>query len=167
MSITEERQHTKAPWETAAPAAGTSADVRVTGRRVMANLIDGVILVGVGAGIMMATGVQTTTAVTTSGTSTMWQMSPTGTVLYAVFALAYYVLMERFLGRTVGKMCTGIRVVGETSGATPTWGQAFIRTLLRVVDGMFGYLVAFIVVLTNDRRRRVGDMAAKTLVVRS
>ncbi|GAB7044078.1 MULTISPECIES: RDD family protein [Catenuloplanes] len=166
MSITEAPQG-KTSWETAAPAAGPSGDVHVTGRRVVANLIDGVLLVGVGAGIMMATGVETTTATTTAGTSTMWSMSPAGTLMYAAFALAYYVLMERFFGRTLGKMVTGIRVVGEGSGAAPTWGQAFIRTLLRVVDGMFGYLVAFVAVLVSGKRQRLGDMAAKTLVVRS
>lgn len=166
MSITEAPQ-SKTSWETPTPTAGPSGDVHVTGRRVVANLIDGVLLVGVGAGILMATGVETTTAATTAGTSTMWSMSPTGTLLYAVAALTYYVLMERFLGRTVGKMITGIRVVGETSGAAPTWGQAIIRTLLRVVDGMFGYLVAFVSVLVSGKRQRLGDMAAKTLVVRS
>jgi uncharacterized RDD family membrane protein YckC len=42
-----------------------------------------------------------------------------------------------------------------------------LRTVLRLIDGILGYLVAFIVVLASDRRRRLGDMVAKTLVVRA
>ncbi|GAB7046803.1 RDD family protein [Catenuloplanes indicus] len=59
------------------------------------------------------------------------------------------------------------RWIGESSGAAPAWGQAVVRTPLRVVDGMFFYLVAFIAVLANGKRQRLGDMAAKTVVVRS
>jgi uncharacterized RDD family membrane protein YckC len=38
---------------------------------------------------------------------------------------------------------------------------------MRIVDGLFSYAVAFITVLISDRRQRLGDMAAHTLVVRS
>lgn len=146
---------------------GTSGDVHVTGRRVVANLVDGILLGLVGTGFLTAFGVEADTAVANSGTSTMWAMSPAGTGLYAVFAIGYYLLMEGLLGRTLGKMVTGIRIVDEATGNRPSMVQAVIRTVLRIVDGLFGYLVGFIVVLTNDRRRRVGDMAAKTLVVRA
>ncbi|MDR7277383.1 RDD family protein [Catenuloplanes atrovinosus] len=167
MTTTESQYHAapaKAPWEE--PSA-TTRDVKVTGRRVVANLIDGFLMVLVGGGFMMMFGVERSAAMETAGTATMWTMSPAGTLLYAAFAIAYYVLMERLAGRTLGKMVTGIRVVDEATGAAPSWGQAALRTLLRIVDGLFGYLVAFVVVLTNDKRRRLGDMAAKTLVVRS
>ena len=46
-------------------------------------------------------------------------------------------------------------------------GAALIRTLLRIIDGLFAYLVGFILVLASDRRRRLGDIAARTLVVRA
>jgi uncharacterized RDD family membrane protein YckC len=38
--------------------------------------------------------------------------------------------------------------------------------VLRIVDGFFSYLVAFIAVLASQKNRRIGDMAARTLVVR-
>jgi hypothetical protein len=43
---------------------------------------------------------------------------------------------------------------------------AAIRTLLRLVNSLLGYAVAFITVLVPDKRQRLGDMAARTLVVR-
>jgi uncharacterized RDD family membrane protein YckC len=38
--------------------------------------------------------------------------------------------------------------------------------VLRLIDGLFSYLVAFITVLASAKRQRLGDMAAHTLVVR-
>lgn len=51
----------------------------------------------------------------------------------------------------------------------PATGQVcapLLRTVLRVVDDLAGYLVAFIIVVTS-KRQRLGDLAAHTLVVRS
>jgi uncharacterized RDD family membrane protein YckC len=38
--------------------------------------------------------------------------------------------------------------------------------VLRIIDGILFYLVAFISVLATQKNRRLGDMAANTLVVR-
>jgi uncharacterized RDD family membrane protein YckC len=38
--------------------------------------------------------------------------------------------------------------------------------VLRIVDGFFSNLVAFIAVLASQKNERIGDMAAHTLVVR-
>jgi uncharacterized RDD family membrane protein YckC len=63
-------------------------------------------------------------------------------------------------------MLLGIKVVREDNGEVPGLGGATIRTLLRIVDGIFNYLVAFITVLISGKNQRFGDMAAHTLVVR-
>lgn len=46
--------------------------------------------------------------------------------------MAYYTLMEGLLGLTVGKWLTGTRVVDEGGGA-PTWRQAALRSLARLI----------------------------------
>lgn len=78
------------------------------------------------------------------------------------------VLLQAFTGWTPGKLITGIRTVRE-DGRPPGLLKAFVRWLLWIVDG-FPYfipgLVGFIVGLTTVGHRRVGDMAAKTFVVR-
>jgi uncharacterized RDD family membrane protein YckC len=84
----------------------------------------------------------------------------------AALYLGYYVLMEGYLGQTVGKMLLGIKVIREDDGGVPGVKAAAIRTVLRIVDGLFSYLVAFIVVLASAKNQRLGDMAAHTLVVR-
>ena len=80
--------------------------------------------------------------------------------------LVYYILLEGYLGQTVGKMLLGIKVIREDTGEVPGIGAVAIRTVLRLVDGLFGYLVGFIAVLASAKRQRLGDMAAHTLVVR-
>ena len=88
------------------------------------------------------------------------------TLGFFVLAMAYYILMEGHLGRTVGKMLLGIKVVREGTGEVPGVKAAAIRSVLRIVDGIFSYLVAFVTVLISGKNQRVGDMAAHTLVVR-
>jgi uncharacterized RDD family membrane protein YckC len=38
--------------------------------------------------------------------------------------------------------------------------------VLRIVDGFFSCIVAFVAVLASQENQRIGDMAARTLVVR-
>jgi uncharacterized RDD family membrane protein YckC len=139
-----------------------SGDVRVTGRRVVATIIDGIIF-GIADSILTAIFGTKTSA---SGFS-FTRLSTGGNLALLVLVVLYYVIMEGLLGRTVGKMATGIRVVREDGTTPPGAGAALIRTLLRIIDGLFAYLVGFIIVLASDRRRRLGDMAAKTQVVRA
>ena len=90
-------------------------------------------------------------------------------VVFALLFVAvflYYPLMEGYLGRTLGKMLFGIKVVREDNGGVPGLGAAALRTVLRIIDGMFFYAVAFVSVLATQKNQRLGDMAAHTLVVR-
>lgn len=138
-------------------------DVHVTGRRVLSTIVDGLVLGG--AYSLLAAGTDSVERV--GPWNWVADTPPAVTVLYALAAAAYFVLMEGALGQTLGKMVTGIRVVDERTGAAPGYAAAAIRTVLRVVDGILGYLVAFVVVLSSPRRQRLGDMAAHTLVVRA
>jgi uncharacterized RDD family membrane protein YckC len=84
-------------------------------------------------------------------------------------AVLVYVVLQGLTGWTVGKLVTGVRVVDE-QGHVPGLGRAFVRWLLWLVDGLPFFipgLVAFITGLTTVGHRRVGDMVAKTYVVRS
>ena len=74
--------------------------------------------------------------------------------------------MEDYLGQTLGKMLLEIRVVREISGGVPGLGAAALRTVLRIIDGILFYAVAFVSVLASQKNQRLGDMVAKTLVVR-
>jgi uncharacterized RDD family membrane protein YckC len=145
----------------AAGAVAGGADVRVTGRRVLAIIADSIILLVVY--LVMAALFGTTT---TQGGGFSTTLTGLPFLIYVLIVLAYYALLEGSGGQTVGKMLLGIQVIREDTGGVPGMGKAVIRTLLRVVDGLFGYLVGFIIVLVSGKNQRLGDMAAGTLVVR-
>ncbi len=61
--------------------------------------------------------------------------------LFGIVAMtAYYVLLEGLTGRTLGKLITRTRVIGE-DGDRPTWARIVGRTLSRFVPfEMFSFL---------------------------
>ncbi|ODS39273.1 MAG: hypothetical protein A7316_05910 [Candidatus Altiarchaeales archaeon WOR_SM1_86-2] len=69
-------------------------------------------------------------------------------------------------GQTLGKRLTNIRSVTE-DGEVPSFLQAFLRTLLLFVDGLFFGLVGAILIHVSKNNQRLGDMLAKTIVVGS
>jgi uncharacterized RDD family membrane protein YckC len=80
-----------------------------------------------------------------------------------VVFLAYSYLEGRF-GKTPGKWLMGIRVVG-TDLQPCGFGRAFLRNLLTLVDGFFSFLVGALLVALTENWQRLGDMAARTIVV--
>jgi uncharacterized RDD family membrane protein YckC len=91
-------------------------------------------------------------------------------VLLGVFALTWgYFLVFEWLwnGQTPGKRLLGIRVIRWRGTAVSFW-QSAIRNILRFVDAPFipgFYFLGFAVAACNRESRRLGDLAADTLVV--
>jgi len=146
----------------APPLAGIHEDVHVTGRRIVATIVDGLIFGALFTVMTMLFGNITNVGFANWNAS----MPALPSLLYVVIVILYYILLEGYLGQTVGKMALGIKVVREDNGEVPGLGGATIRTLLRIIDGLFSYLVAFVSVVATEKRQRLGDMAAHTLVVR-
>src|SRR5215210_6833861 len=81
------------------------------------------------------------------------------------WALYYYFALESGDGQTVGKKLMKLRVV-RADGRPAEMRDIAVRTVVRVVDGIGGYIVGLIVMLaTGQRRQRLGDLAAGTVVV--
>src|SRR5947208_11031763 len=97
-------------------------------------------------------------------------------ILLWLFALTWgYFLLFEWLwhGQTPGKRLIGIRVIDQ-EGTSISFGQAAVRNVLRVADGLpllipdvvpVTYGVGFLVAAANRDQRRLGDLAAGTLVV--
>jgi uncharacterized RDD family membrane protein YckC len=160
----KEQQMTTTPQTFHSGTVMPAEAIHVTGRRVVATLIDGLIFGVVYWLLALAFG-----DLRTEGEAANWvsDLPVWASVAYGLFVIGYYVLLEGYLGQTIGKMATGIKVVTEDTGAIPGIAAAAIRTLLRLIDGLFSYLVAFITALASAKRQRLGDMAAHTLVVRA
>jgi uncharacterized RDD family membrane protein YckC len=78
----------------------------------------------------------------------------------------YFFVFEYFwAGRTPGKKIMGIRVI-QDNGQSITLLSSFIRNLLRIIDSLpVYYLLGILMVFFHSRHKRVGDLAAGTVVI--
>jgi uncharacterized RDD family membrane protein YckC len=84
----------------------------------------------------------------------------------ALMAL-YFVLLEGWLGATLGKWVLGLRVV-RSEGGHPGLARSAVRNLLRLVDGLPAFsILGIILILRSPERARFGDRVAGTRVIRS
>jgi uncharacterized RDD family membrane protein YckC len=132
---------------------------RVTGRRVVQYIIDhilaGIIPAVLYWGLDRGTGVR----------------EAVGALVASVLTIAIYILywvVRPYVanGQTFGMQLLGIRVIRKDGGRASI-GQLFGRAILLIVDLLFFGLVGLITMLCSRYRQRVGDHAAKTLVIRN
>ncbi|XRA51578.1 RDD family protein [Pseudomonas citronellolis] len=78
----------------------------------------------------------------------------------------YMVLFEVLnQGRSPGKQVMGLRVVHD-DGTPVGWPASLLRNLLRFADILpFGYTLGLLACLSNPAFKRLGDLAAGTLVI--
>jgi len=86
--------------------------------------------------------------------------------LYFIIYVGYFTYLEGSRGQTAGKMITKIRVVREDGGPIDM-NQAFTRNILRIIDGLLAYLIGAILIWRSERKQRLGDSIAKTVVVKA
>lgn len=88
------------------------------------------------------------------------------TILFFLINWWYPVLFEvLYQGRTPGKKVMGLRVVHD-DGTPIGWGASLTRNLLRFVDMLpMGYCLGALSCLGTATFKRLGDLAAGTLVV--
>lgn len=144
------------------------------GVRIAAALIDLAVLsglfvvVGVTIGEATVEGAEFSADNVSSGTFSVYLNDWVDLALFLALVFLYYMVLEVALGRTVGKLLLGLRVV-RADGARPSVWAIAVRTLLRAVDWLpLLYLVGFVTTMaTGARRQRLGDLAAKTHVPRA
>jgi uncharacterized RDD family membrane protein YckC len=84
---------------------------------------------------------------------------------WGLLVLAAFSVTEGLWGATPGKWATGIRVVGTDLHRCGV-GRALVRNLLKLVDGFFNFLIGILMVAFTAEWQRLGDMAARTVVIR-
>jgi uncharacterized RDD family membrane protein YckC len=129
------------------------------GSRFMATLLDAVIQSVL---IVVLTLGGAAAEAASMGVVVAFAVVTTFLVLFA-YALVFELLDS---GRTPGKRAAGIRVVGA-GGAPVGFLASATRNLLRIVDFLpLFYVVGSIAIVVTRDNRRLGDLAAGTLVVR-
>ncbi|TBH17451.1 RDD family protein [Thermus thermamylovorans] len=125
-------------------------------RRLVAALVDSLILVPVTFLLMALAGINPLVGSTTPLQDFLFQVVP---------GWAYYVAFTALYGATPGKMALGLKVV-RPDGRPVDWLTAFVREVpgktLSALPLLLGYLWA----LFHPRRQTWHDLIADTLVVR-
>ena len=137
------------------------------GQRIVAWIIDMIVIAlivivlgafGFGGGLLLR-GL-------TIGMFTRLLVASTIVLIFAVVVLYTLLLEGLWNGQTVGKRIVSIKTVQE-NGRPITLLQSAARNILRVLDNQFIGLIGLILILVTKRRQRIGDLVARTVVVKA
>ncbi len=141
-------------------------DIAGIGSRFLAALIDTTIIILLqiilfGSAILIARLISEIA----SETVISWLIAIAGIVSFLLF-WGYYIFFEiLWNGQTLGKRQVGLRVI-RVDGTPVAPTEVIIRNLVRMIDFMpFAYGIGVVTMFINSDSRRVGDLAAGTLVV--
>jgi uncharacterized RDD family membrane protein YckC len=152
------------------PGSAVKDRLGLAGRRVVQAVLDWALAVGMGFLAALLAGLVVIPLL-------QWGLVPPKVILWApaitfiVVAYAGDVLIQIWVplrrgGVTPGMLVMGLRI--ETlRGGRPKGRAYLIRWVLLTVDGLLLGLVAVVSMAMTRRRQRIGDLVARTLVVRA
>lgn len=144
----------------------TDIELASLGRRIIATLLDTSILVAIGVITVTAIGLPIQSSGSVNFSDFGWLASQ---IVFLVIFIIYFSTLEWLTGQTIGKKIVGIRVIGQVDRGNPSFISALARNVLRYVD-YIPYLfpiIGVVLILATKKRQRLGDLVAKTYVVRS
>ncbi len=137
------------------------------GTRFYALLLDSVmrIMILFVLGYVAALGA-TGIAILTRGSDSSWMLAAI-VIVFFLIEYGYFAVSEIAMnGRTLGKYAFGLRVVKD-DGSSLTRADLLLRNLIRVFDSMpILNALGLVVMLISPRAQRLGDIAARTIVIR-
>lgn len=124
------------------------------GKRLVAYLIDIVVLwlIGAGLGLIMFLS--------------LGLLAPITTMLWVVTPVLYHTIMVSQRGATVGQRFAGLRIVDATTGNVPSVIQAFLLTCLFYISVSLAFL-PLLYVLFDPRDRFLHDLFSNTRSIRA
>ena len=138
------------------------------GRRIIAGIIDYGIIYGFSILYVIAFGEQDETgAYGVSGIKSLVPM-----IFWAIMTVG----IEQLMGETLGNTLVGLKPISikenqlstfKGGNIKPTFSQSLKRHLLDPIDMFFFGLVGILTINNSDNNQRLGDMWAKTIVVKT
>jgi len=141
-------------------------DPASVGDRLLAFLLDGFVLLGYNLLLQIFIGVLDDANIINVKVieEQFWVLI----LIYAIVPFFYHLVSEvLWNGKSFGKWSMKLQVV-RVDGTNPTFGNYLIRWMFRLVEITFtSGLLAFMTVLINGKGQRLGDIAAKTCVIKT
>jgi len=138
--------------------------------RFVALLIDAIILGIVSYILIFLFAASAITVDTSTGAVSFGPAYYAALVLGIVIELLYFTLLLGRYGQSVGMMVVKIKVVSEADSGPITYGAAFVRTILLYIDEIpyaIPFLLGAILIWTSDKKQRLGDRVAHTVVLKA
>ncbi|MGB9370849.1 MAG: RDD family protein [Halobacteriota archaeon] len=138
--------------------------------RFVALLVDAIILGIVSYILIFLFAASAITVDTSTGAVSFGPAYYAAVVLGIVIELLYFTLLLGRYGQSVGMMVVKIKVVSEADSGPITYGAAFIRTILLYIDEIpyaIPFLLGAILIWTSDKKQRLGDRVAHTVVLKA
>lgn len=144
-------------------------DVAGIGSRFLAALVDTLailLLQAVVLGTLLWLTLRSSFIDALSNSSTGYWVLGIVTLISFIFFWGYYIFFEiMWNGQTLGKRWIGLRVI-RLDGTPVTVAEVIIRNLVRMIDLLpTAYGVGVVTMFINENSRRLGDLAAGTVVV--
>ncbi len=139
------------------------------GSRFLAALVDSTLILllqlVVNVGVLLVARFVFNFSFSGDETGLAWLLAVFGLVAFG-FLWGYYIFFEMvWNGQSPGKRWVGLRVL-RTDGTPITLTESIIRNLVRLVDFLPAYYgVGVVTMFINSQARRLGDLAAGTVVV--
>src|SRR6202165_3431226 len=129
------------------------------GTRAIAQVLDILIILGILTAVYF---VAASFAVVGSAAAVLFLVIGAFVVIFGYF----WVSEALWSGQTIGKKAFRLRAVGDR-GEPLTFTQAGIRNIVRIVDFLpYAYGIGLVVLFVNGHGKRLGDLAAGTIVVK-
>ena len=136
------------------------------GDRLLAFLLDAFILAGYYLLLQILVGAVTEANIVSQEAleEQTWMLI----IVYSIVPFFYHLASEVIWnGKSFGKWVMSLRVV-RVDGTNPTFGNYLIRWVFRLVEiTLTTGLLAFMAVLINGKGQRLGDIAARTCVIKT
>ena len=96
----------------------------------------------------------------------LWGISDPICLVFLFIIFAYFILMEAYVGWTVGKRIVRMKVVDE-AGNKIGLSKSIVRNLLRLVDGLPAFnILGIVLIYASAKGQRFGDRIARTYVAK-
>lgn len=96
-----------------------------------------------------------------------YSVSGLKTLPIIIFWFVYFCVFETVLNSTLGNLIVGLKPIDINTKKNVTIKQSFLRHLVDPIDMMFFGLIGIILIKNSETNQRLGDILAKTKVVKN